>query len=44
MQLIVMYVCVAGPMGCTGFIISLSDPLDMSMFDVEKVVAVYFRQ
>ncbi len=36
-----MYVCVAGPMGHTQHIINLSDPLDTSMFDVEKVVSIY---
>jgi hypothetical protein len=41
MQLIVVYVRVAGPMGCTRHIISLSDPLDTSTFDAEKVVSVY---
>jgi hypothetical protein len=44
MQLIVMYVHVAGPMGCTQHLLSLSDQLDTSMFDVEKVVSVYVQR
>jgi hypothetical protein len=31
-----MFVCVAGPMGLTQYIISLSRPMEMSMFDVLK--------
>ena len=36
MWLIVMYVCVAGSMGHTQHIISLSRPMETSMFDVLK--------